>query len=200
MAVMPAFLGIRELSSGISVRVTESRRTGRALAILAAGTFFLYLVFRSKSDSQAYLYIVGGICALVIVRDVVSALRGTAVELRVTNLEFISSGHAPEDYRPSEIARADIYNLAYREASRGGDFPELPEGLYVEHHRVGPGPGTTSTCVLPHLDKAQTEQVMEAIYRRFPDTGQLPSTGAFEPYLISLNLNAPDRSDRAPAK
>ncbi len=135
----------------------------------------------------------GGICALVIVRDIVSALRGTAVELRVTNLEFVSSGHAPEDYRPSTIARADIYNLEYREASGGGDFPELPEGLYVEHHSAGLGLWNKSTCILPHLDKAQTEQFIQAIYRRFPDTGKLPSTGAFEPYLTSLNLNASDR-------
>jgi hypothetical protein len=41
---------------------------------------------------------------------------------------------------------------------------------------------------------------MQAIYRRFPDTGQLPSTGAFEPYLISLNLNAAERNDHAPAE
>jgi hypothetical protein len=197
MAIMPASLGIREFSSGISVRVTESSQVWRALAILATGTFFLYLVFHSRSDSKEYLYVIGGICGLVIVRGVLSALRGTAVELRVTNLDFVSSGHAPEDYRQSTIARADIYNLEYREASGGGDFPELPEGLFVEHHRVGPGPGTTSTCVLPHLDKTQTAQVMEAIYRRFPDTGRLPSTGAFEPYLISLNLNASDRSERA---
>ena len=47
MAIVPASLGIREFSSGISVRVAESRRMGRALATLAAGSFFLYLVFHS---------------------------------------------------------------------------------------------------------------------------------------------------------
>jgi hypothetical protein len=193
MAIMPANLGMRDLPSGISVRVTESRQMGRALAILCAGSVFLYVVVHSNSESQAYLYLVGVICALVIIKSIVSALRGTAVELRVTNLDFISSGHAPEDYSPSVIARADVYNLQYREASGGGDFPELPEGLYVEHYGAGLGLCNKSTCILPHLDKVQTEQVIEAIYRRFPDTGQLPSTGAFEPYLTSLNLNAPER-------
>lgn len=130
---------------------------------------------------------------MVIVGGVISALRGTAVELHVTNLDFVSSGHAPEDYQPSTIARADIYNLEYRDASGGGDFPELPEGLYVEHLGAGLGLWNKSTCVLPHLDKVQTEQVIEAIYRRFPDTGKLPPTGTFEPYLTSRNLNAPDR-------
>jgi hypothetical protein len=64
---------------------------GRVLAILAAGGVFLYLVFHSGSEWREYLYVIGGICVLVIVKDIVSALRGTAVELRVTNLEFISS-------------------------------------------------------------------------------------------------------------
>jgi hypothetical protein len=197
---MPASLAIREFSSGISVCVKETRRIGRTLATLAAGSVFLYLVFHSTSESQGYLFVVGGLCTVVIARDIVSALRGTAVELRVNNLDFVSSGHAPEDYNPSTIARADIYNIEFREGSGGPDGPEFPEGLYVEYHRVGPGPGTTSTCVLPHIDKAQTERVIEAIYRRFPDTGKLPPTGAFEPYLISLNLNAAGRNDRASAE
>lgn len=190
---VPASLEIREFSSGISVRVSESRQRGRALATLAAGSFFLYLVFHSTSEPQAYLYVIGGVCVLTIVGGIVSALRGTAVELHVSNLDFVSSGHAPEDYHSSTIARADIYNLEYRDASGGGDFPELPEGLYVEHLSSGLGLWNKSTCVLPHLDKAQTEQVIEAIYRRFPDTGKLPPTGAFDPYLTSLNLNAPER-------
>ena len=197
---MPASLEIREVPSGISVRVKESRRKGRALAILVAGSVFLYLVFHSTDESRAYLFFVGGLCMVVIMSGVVSALRGTAVELRITDLEFVSSGHAPEDYKPSTIARADIYNLLFCEASGGGDDPELPEGLYVGHHRVGPGPGTTSTCVLPNIDKAHTEQVIEAVYRRFPDTGRLTRTGGFEPYLISLNLSASDRNDRAPTE
>jgi len=173
---------------------------GRALAILVAGSVSLYLVFHSTGESRANLFFAGGLCIVVIVSSIVSALRGTAVELRITDLEFASFGHAPEDYRPSTIARADIYDLEFREASGGGDLPELPEGLYVGHHRVGPGPGTTSTCVLPNIDKAQTEQATEAIYRRFPNTGKLPSTGAFEPYLISLNLSASEGNDRAPVE
>jgi len=197
---MPASLAIRDYPTGISVRVKESRRTWSALATLVAGSVFLYFVFHSKDEPQAYLLVVGGLCVVVIVKDIVSFLRGTGVELRVTNLEFVSYGHAPEDYTPSTIARADIYNLEFREASGGPDGPQLPKGLYVGHHCVGPGPGTTSTCVLPHIDKDQAERAIEAIYRRFPDTGKLPVTGTFEPYLISLNLSTSERNDRASAE
>jgi len=194
---MPASLETRDSPTGISVRVKESRRTWSALATLVAGGVFLYFVFHAKNEPQAYLFVVGGLCVVVIAKDIVSSLRGTAVELRVTNLDFVSYGHAPEDYTPSTIARADIYNLEFREASGGPDGPQFPKGLYVGHHRVGPGPGTTSTCVLPHIDKDQAERVIEAIYGRFPDTGKLLETGAFEPYLISLNLSSPERNDRA---
>jgi hypothetical protein len=197
---MPASFAIRDFPTGISVRVKESRRTWSVLATLVAGSVFLYLVFHTKDEPQGYLLVVGALCAVVIVKDIVSSLRGTAVELLVTNLEFVSHGHAPEDYTPSTIARADIYNLEFREASGGPDGPQLPKGLYVGHHREGPGPGTSSTCVLPHIDKDQVMEVIEAIYRRFPDTGKLPETGAFEPYLISLNLSTAERNDRASAE
>ena len=197
---MPASLAIRDYPTGIAVRVKESRRTWSALVTLVAGSAFLYLVPHTKDEPQAYLFVVGGLCVMVIVKDIVSSLRGTAVELRVTNLEFVSYGHAPEDYTPSTIARADIYNLEFREAAGGPDGPQLPKGLYIGHHRVGPGPGTTSTCVLPHIAKDQVERVIEAIYRRFPDTGKLPETGAFEPYLISLNLSTAERNDCASAE
>jgi hypothetical protein len=108
-------------------------------------------------------------------------VRGTDVELHITNLDFISTGHAPACYKSSSIPRADIYNLKFGEAM-SGDF-EQPSGLYVEHHGILLNP---TTCVLPHIDKAQTEQAMEAIYRRFPDTAHSANS---EPYLTSLNLN-----------
>jgi hypothetical protein len=38
----------------------------------------------------------------------------------VTNLELISTGRSPSDYRPSTISRADIYDLQYHEAQQDG--------------------------------------------------------------------------------
>lgn len=187
---MAASLEIRESQSGIFARVTASRRIGRALIISAFGIVFTFFLLRSDATSTQALATTL-VVMIVVLGGIVSALRGTAVELRVTEVEFISSGHAPEDYVPSVIPRADIYDLEFREASGGGDFPELPMGLYVKHH--GGILTNPSTCVLPHTDKAQTEEVIKAIYRRFPDTGKLPSIGGFEPYLTSLNLNAMNR-------
>jgi hypothetical protein len=188
---MSATIEIREFPKGLTIRVTESRRVGRILLTLAAGSVFMYFLVHASSSSKLFLIFIGGLCLLSLVRDIISALRGTDVELRVTNLDFISMGHAPGDYKPSTISRADIYNLEFREATGGGDFPDLPQGLYVEHH--GGGPWNPSTCVLPNIDRAQTEQVIESIYRSFPDTGTLPPSGPFEPYLTSLNLSQPGR-------
>jgi hypothetical protein len=176
---------IRELPKGLSLRVTEPKRVGRILlsAVFGiAGTlFFIYV-----PSSTLLKIFLGGFCVFSVIRSLTSGLRGADVELVVTNLDFKSTGHAPEGYKPSITARADIYNMEFREASGGGDDPERPKGLYIESHG---GLWTPAICVLPHIDKIQTQQVIEAVYQRFPDTCTLSPTGPFEPYLTSLNLN-----------
>jgi len=182
---MPTTLEIREDASGIRISVAEPRRVGRALATLAAGSAFLFILVHSSSNSKAELVLFGAVLVFSVLRYVISSLCGTAVELLVTELDVISHGHAPEDYGPSVISRAEIYKLEFRNASGGGDFPELPMGLYVQYH--GGLLHNPSSCVLPNINQIQTEKVIQAIYRRFPDTGKLPPIGAFEPYLTSLN-------------
>ena len=181
---------IREAPHGLFIRVREPRQMGRILFGLAVGGGAVYVFLRSAAVSKVFATLIGVIVAVSIVRVAISALRGTDVELRISNLGFISSGHAPEGYSPYTISRADIYRLEFRKSSGGGDVPERPQGLYVEHH--GLGRWDSATCVLPHIDEAQTEQVVEAIYRCFPDTGTLSPTGSFEPYLTSLNLGRPE--------
>ncbi|WP_263367195.1 hypothetical protein [Edaphobacter bradus] len=108
--------------------------------------------------------------------------------LTVTNLDLISTGHAPDGYSPSSIPRASIYNLEFREAWGGGgeDAPH-PSGLYVEHQGVLHDP---VTCVLPHIDSTQTDRAIETILRRFPDTESLaPPRKAYPSDLTTLNLN-----------
>jgi hypothetical protein len=118
------------------------------------------------------------------------ALRGTDVHLTVTNLDLISTGHAPDGYHPSTISRADIYNLTFSEGN-GGENSQ-PSSLYVEYR--GGLFVNANTCVLPHLDTNQTEQVIQAILHRFPDTTTLPPTRPNDPGLISLNLTQPSPS------
>ena len=47
-------------------------------------------------------------------KDVLFKWRGADVELCVNNLDLISTGRSPSDYRPSTISRADIYDLQCR--------------------------------------------------------------------------------------
>jgi hypothetical protein len=139
--------------------------------------FFYFAKFESRLV-QLFLL---GIVAVAVTKDIISLLRGTDVELHITNLDFISTGRAPAGYKSSSIPRLDIYHLKFEQAMSGDH--EQPSGLYVEHHGVLLNP---TTCVLPHIDEAHTEQVIEAIYLRFPDTAH---TANSEPYLTSLNLN-----------
>jgi hypothetical protein len=133
-----------------------------------------------------------GLCVFTVLKDIISAVRGTDVELLVTNLDLKSTGHAPDGYTPCTVSRADIYNLEFREAIGGGDVSDSPRGLYVEHR--GCTPWNSNSCMLPNIDEPQTGEVIKAIYSRFPDTGNLPPTGPLEPYLTSLNLDTPKRN------
>jgi hypothetical protein len=186
LSSVPATLRIREMPDGLSISVTEPRRTWRIVLTLTVGVAFAIMFYYAKGDSYLVRLFFFGFVAVSILREIISLSRGTEVELRITNLDFISTGHAPSGYGSSSVPRADIYWMEFRQASGGGEEAEHPSGLYVEHHGVLRNP---TTCVLPHIDKAQTEQVIEAIYRRFPDTSTLAPSANADPYLISLNLN-----------
>jgi hypothetical protein len=186
LSIVPATLTIREIPDGLSIRVTEPRRPWRILLTLAVGVAFAIMFHYAKGNSYLVRIFIFGIAAVSIVREIISLSRGTEVELRITNLDFISTGHAPNGYNNSSIPRADIYAMEFREAIGGGDDREQPSGLYVEHHGILRNP---TTCVLPHIDQVQPQQVIETIYRRFPDTSTLAPNANTDPYLISLNLN-----------
>jgi hypothetical protein len=186
LSTVAATLTIREIPNGLSICVTEPRRPWRILLNLAVGIGMVVFFYYAKFDSYLLRLFFFGLFAVSLVREIISLLRGTEVELRITNLDFISTGHAPSGYSSSSVPRADIYWMEFREARGGGDEAEQPCGLYVEHHGVLRNP---TTCVLPHIDKAQTDEVIEAIYRRFPDTSTLAPSANADPYLISLNLN-----------
>jgi len=183
---VPATLDIRETPEGLTFQVREARKLGQVLLTIGVALFFGFLLYRSN-DSIILRLTFGTLAALSIVRDFVSRLQGAHVTLRVTNLDLISTGHAPDGYSPSSIPRASIYNLEFREASGGGEDAPNPSGLYVEHEGLLHNP---ATCVLPHINEEQTQQAIEAILRRFPDTESLaPPRKGYSSDLISLNLN-----------
>ncbi len=183
---MPATLDIRETPEGLTFHVYQGRQLVRILLTLVFASVFGYLLYRS-SDSTIMRIIFGLSVAFVVIRDVIGHLRGTDITLRVSNLDLISTGHAPDGYGPSSIPRASIYNLEFHKAIEGGEDAPQPSGLYVVHQGVLHDP---VTCVLPHLDEAQTRQAIETILRRYPDTESLaPPKKGYASDLITLNLN-----------
>jgi hypothetical protein len=174
------------MPDGLSIHVTEPRQWWRILLNLAVGIGIVIFFYFAKFDSYLLRIFLSGLFAASLVREILSLLRGTDVQLRITNLDFISTGRAPDSYGSSSVPRADIYFLEFRKASGGGEDPHHASGLYVGHRGIL---RNSATCVLPHTDEAQTEQVIEAILRRFPDTSTLAPRPTEEPYLISLNLN-----------
>jgi hypothetical protein len=87
-------------------------------------------------------------------------IRQRWMQLRAANLEFQTT--TGNFFRScTAVPRADIESLEYRE-ERGGPDQYEPAGLYAEV-KVG------SKCLLAYLDERQTQTVIEAIYRRFPD-------------------------------
>ena len=182
-------LEISEGLDGFVVHVKQSRNPNHILLTTAVSLVALYLFWHTPQPRITQVF-VGCIILLLFGRDVPSKWRGADVELCVTNLDMISTGRSPSVYRPSTIPRADIYDLQYREAQHGGEeFPDLPEGLYVEYDQGMPW--DASACVVPHAGRKQTEEIIQKIMDRFPDTGKLASHPSKPSQLISLNLNSP---------
>jgi hypothetical protein len=154
--------------------------------MIVTGIVAAYVLYRVPFSSPLLRWFVGGAFLVGLLASIISTLRGCDVELRVTNLDFVSAGHAPEGYKASAIPRAGIFRLEYRDATGGIDDAEQAKGLYAEHRGIGSW--SRSTCILPQVDRAQAEQIIEAIYQRFPDTGTLSSAAAQPSPLISLNL------------
>lgn len=183
---MSVTVTMRDLKDELSVRVTEPRQAGRVLIMIVSGIVTAYVLYRLPFSSPPLRWFVGGIFLIGLFASAFSAVRGCDVELRVTNFDFVSAGHATEGYKASTIPRADIFRLEYRDAIRDLDAVDQAQGLYAEHHGIGSW--SRGTCVLPQIDRTQTEQIIEAIYQRFPDTGTLSSAGAQPTPLISMNI------------
>ena len=183
---MSANLEIAELSGALSFRVGESPRLWRIFFAVPFTAIAVYLIAHFTSSSRLLELFIIAVCVATSAKYLIADLRGTNVELRVTNLDLISTGRAPDGYSPASIPRASIYKLEYHEVRGGGEDEPHPSGLYVKHQGILFNP---TTCVLPHIDESQTRQVIEVILRHFPDTESLAPVSPHEPYLTALNLN-----------
>lgn len=147
---------LRETPSGL---VVKSKMQNAHLHALLSGC-----VATSVVALVAYRFvrppIVIVVAALGGIFGYIEIIRQRRVQLSATNLEFQTT--AGDFYRSrTAIPRANIESLEYREERGGPDHYE-PAGLYAEL-RAG------SKCILPYLDERQTQTVIEAIYRHFPD-------------------------------
>jgi hypothetical protein len=188
---MSATIEIRELPEELSVRVAERGSIGVVFLNLAGGAVFGWIALRFLSGA----ILIAAVLALVavITMQIIRVFQGADVQLRINNLDLISVGHSPSGYSSSVIPRADVSNLTFREASGGGgDFPDLPQGLYVEHNG---GLWNGATCVLPHTDSIQTQEVIDSILRKYPDTGTLRRSDRDDSYLTLLNLSKPSSNE-----
>jgi hypothetical protein len=189
LIAMKCALEIREGLDGFVVHVKQSRNPSHILLSIAASVLAFYFFWHTPEPRIVHVF-VACVILLLFGKDVLSKWRGADVELCVTNLDLISTGRSPSDYKPSTISRADIYELQYREAQHGGEeFPDLPEGLYVKYSQSLPW--DASACVLPHVGREHTEEIIRKIMDRFPDTGTLAVRPPEPSQLISLNLNVP---------
>jgi len=112
----------------------------------------------------AYHYAAAPILLVVVILGGIfgyfGVIRQRSMQLRASTLEFQTT--TGDFFRSrTSVPRADIESLEYREEKGGPDHYE-PSGLYAEL-RAG------SKCLLPYLNERQTQTVIEAIYRRFPD-------------------------------
>jgi hypothetical protein len=187
---MPATFNIEERIDGVIVSVSEPAKYGRVALGVLFGSAVAYLFVRSAT-SRAFQLLICLFIAFGVIKDAISSLRGTDVQLQIGNLDLVSRGHAPGGYNSSTISRATVERFEYRRASGGGDGPDFPEGLYAEWSGFGSWP--SSQCILPGVGQSQADEVIEAIYRRFPDTGTLSSNKSRQSDLISLNLSSADK-------
>jgi hypothetical protein len=107
---MKCALEIREGLDGFVVHVKQSRNPSHLLLTIAASGVALYLFWHTPGPRIVQVF-VACVILLLFGKDVLSKWRGADVELCVSNLDLISTGRSPSDYRPSTISRADIYDL-----------------------------------------------------------------------------------------
>lgn len=153
---MATQFALRETPSGLVVKSKMPHAHLHALlsGCIAASAVALVAYRYARVPIVIMVALLGGIFGYI------EIIRQRTVQLSATNLEFQTiTGNF---YRSrTAIARANIESLEYREQLGGADHYQSA-GLYAES-RAG------SKCILPYLDERQTQTVIEAIYKRFPD-------------------------------
>lgn len=187
---MLATLQIRQLEDAVYIRVKEGSSLWRILGNLSSLLVTIFVLRLAANLTRIQVFLVATLCVWMLLKNAYSALRGTEAELRVSNLDLISTGHAVGHYTPCVISRADIYRLEYRDRLEN-EGEEHPQGLYAVYR--GDLIREANACLLPCINAHQTEQAIQVVLSRFPDTGSLPLPDTHASDFITLNLNMRDR-------
>jgi len=169
-----------ERQEELQVKVILQRRRIDFVVLGAVLSVFAFLFWRERS----WFYFVGLLFACAFCLH--AWLGGNEEQLRVTENGLEAIGDFGGFSRDREVLPwSDISGLEYQE---GGE--NEPGGL---HARRG---GWSSTLLMTHVNKEQAEEIIAAIYRRFPyvdmaegDGGWLPMGG--KSGLTTLDLSKP---------
>jgi hypothetical protein len=187
---MTASLEIEEIPYGLLIRSVRRGSVVYALLSAALAALIVFLLGRMYFHRPA-----------LIVLTVVAAIWGSArwwravkVELKVTDYEIQVIGHFRSGSNLNRhIPLSLIRRLEYR-PDRAEGKSGLPGGLYVQQR-------WQADCVLPHLDEAQTQKAIDAIYRRFPTIPNLPNLPdqkareSVSRTTVTLDLGSPQKAD-----
>ena len=179
-----ALVELIERGDELQVKVARQRRGIDFVVLAAALSVFTFLFWHDRS----WIYFVGLLfaCAWGL-----SFWFGNPEEqLMVTEKGIEATGYFGGLSRDRiGLPWSSISGLDYRE---GGE--DEPSGLYARKA------GWNATCLMTHVNKEQGEEIITAIYRRFPYVELAEDSGVWLPLggksgLTTLGLSKPDHKN-----
>lgn len=178
---MAASYQVEETSKQLFIRVKRQHALAAAVAESAATALFIAFVVHRLAPIAVVISsaLLGAILAFV------WFTRENNVELRITNLELITKGYFGGEYRSvRQVSAADIHWLEYQEEQVGPEA-DRPGGMYAKLK-------WSRHCVLPYLDEAQTNELIERIYAKYPSLTSNSDgrrTSALEGHFTTIGLD-----------
>jgi hypothetical protein len=154
-AAMATHFQIQELASGLRVQARQD--LPRWERLLVAGIVAGVVGIPSASFVGGWWW---ALLSAIAAAATYGSVKNTSAELQVTNVEFISKGNLGRRIQtPRIVCTGDVRRIEFREGS--SPLTSRLEGLYALTDRQ-------ELCLLPYLDWEQTEQVIQAIEKKFP--------------------------------
>ena len=151
---------IVEQSDGLLVRITQIRRKGHLVIGLLIAVFFVVLFAWQESWWGALIALGFGVFWIA-----VWCFNDHWGEIQVDENSLTTRGK-----KPVRLGWGEIHGLKYRTGSE-----DEPSGLYARTGRW------KTVCVMANLDWEQTDEIIAAIHRRFP---QLRMAEEIEPLSV----------------